>query len=136
MATVATLWTCSSPTWVSSTQITCTTPAGGGTELDVVVTVAGQSNSAGNGLFNYGVPEVTSVVPSKGDTAGGTLIVKGKGFGHNASSTRSITVGGVAGAATARRRACMRQHQGQPWAWRVDRWRERAASVGTRHCGW
>jgi len=52
------------------------TPAGVGTGLDVVVTVANQTSTGGEGLFNYTAPSIAKIVPDSNlDPNGGSTIV-------------------------------------------------------------
>jgi hypothetical protein len=77
----------------SHTAITCTLPAGQGTNLPVVVTSAGRSSNSG--LFSYNPPAITGISAASYPTSGGTLItITGSNFGLN----HSVTVGGQAAA--------------------------------------
>lgn len=63
-------------------QITCSSPAGSGTNRPVIVTVAGQSSNTG--LFTYAAPSLSQLQPSTGPTAGGfTLTLTGQNFGSS-----------------------------------------------------
>jgi hypothetical protein len=83
---------CSSTKWISATAISCTTPAGVGGALDVVVRDGGtnvqradgsKQTYEGYGLFSYSRPVVTSVSPPQGNSAGGLPItILGTSFGY------------------------------------------------------
>ena len=76
----------------SSTQITCTLPAGQGTNQVVKVSVGGQVSSAF--MFSYLPPNLTGINPLTGPTTGGTtLTLQGTNFGISGGS---VTVGGIA----------------------------------------
>ena len=66
------------------TQITATSPAGGGTVDVTVTTPAGTSATGAADRFSYvtaGLPSVTGVSPNTGSTAGGdTVVITGVGF--------------------------------------------------------
>ena len=67
----------------STTQITAVAPAGTeGTTVDVVVTNSvGASGISLNSKYSYGVPKITSINPTGGTEAGGTLVaITGTGF--------------------------------------------------------
>ena len=76
---------------VSSTSVTCITPAGTiGARTIVLTTPGGIATST----FTYiGIPTITSTTPSFGILTGGTTITI---TGTNLSNTSSITIGGVA----------------------------------------
>ena len=78
---------------VNATSITATVPAGAAGAVSVVVTTPAGSNAA-NALYTYiSGPTVTSVNPSSGSTAGGTVVtITGTTF----TGATSITFGGVA----------------------------------------
>ena len=80
-------------TYVSTTSIKATTPAGTVGAADVVVTVKPNSSPPLTGGFTYEVtPTVTGVSPSSGPTAGGTKItITGTGF----VSVATVTVDGI-----------------------------------------
>lgn len=90
-------------TLVSSSVITCTTPAGAPGEA--TVTVTDPDGYSGNGQFDYLVtPVVTGVSPSAGALGGGTLVtVTGSGFvnvtsvmfGGNPATNISVGSGGT-----------------------------------------
>jgi hypothetical protein len=87
--------TCSAPSVVTATQITCTTGAHAGGATDVIVTNSDtQSNAAGNAAYTYvPAPTFTSVGPSAGVIAGGTAVaINGTGFIAGAT----VTFGGSA----------------------------------------
>ena len=69
--------------------ITCTAPAGQGTDVVIRVTVSGQSSSYSR--FNYSAPTITSLSPVFGPTNGGTVLtLTGTSFG----SIGSVTLNG------------------------------------------
>ena len=73
---------------VNSTTITATTPAGSAGAVTVTVTANGQSGSLTNGFTYVVPPTVTSVSPSSGSTAGGTLVtITGTNFVAGATVT-------------------------------------------------
>ena len=60
-------------------QIECTLPAGAGNNLDVVVTINGQT---AEGKFNYDPPSISEIGPTTAPAAGGALInISGEDFG-------------------------------------------------------
>jgi len=64
--------------------LTCTLPEGQGADLAVATTVDGQT-SATTGTFSYSPPSLTSVTPSSGGIAGGSIItIRGENFGVQA----------------------------------------------------
>lgn len=86
---------CTSVVVVSSTSITCTTPAGTAGAVDVVVTNTDAGTDTEVGGFTYAIssPSITDVAPGSGATYGGTAItITGTDFYPNAS----VTVGGAA----------------------------------------
>jgi hypothetical protein len=73
---------CAIADWTQS-RIICTNPPGQGANVPLVVTVSGQSSKA-NSQFSYAPPTISSVTPSSGPTAGGTVLtLKGSDFGNN-----------------------------------------------------
>ena len=67
---------------VAHTRLTCTAPAGFGSNHALVVVVAGQASAAV--AYAYGAPTIASINPSNGPTMGGTLVtVNGTNFGPN-----------------------------------------------------
>jgi hypothetical protein len=73
---------------VSSTQITCVTPAGNPGAVNVAVTVNGETGTLTNGFTYVAVPTVTSVSPSNGPIAGGTEVtITGTNFATGATVT-------------------------------------------------
>ena len=68
------------------THLTATAPPGHG-PVHIVVTVGTQSSPAtGTDLFYYSNPEVTSITPNAGPTAGGTVVtINGTNFTTNAT---------------------------------------------------
>lgn len=85
---------CSSFNVETPTSATCVTPPGKVGKASVVVRTAGGANKA-NQRFTYAAlaPQVTSVSPSSGTTAGGTSITI---TGNNLTGATSIVVGGKA----------------------------------------
>jgi hypothetical protein len=81
-------------TWVNSTTITATAPAGTSGAQNVIVMNPSTLSGTGTGAFTYAVaPTVTSVTPSSGTDAGGVAItITGTGFVSGAT----VTIGGVA----------------------------------------
>ena len=81
-------------TWVNSTTITATAPAGTTGAKNVVVTNPSTLSGTGTGAFTYAVaPTVTSASPSSGTDAGGVAItITGTGFVSGAT----VTIGGAA----------------------------------------
>ena len=81
------------------TQLSFVMPAGVGTHIAIVLTVAGQ---ASNTLYvSYTAPTETQISPSTGPTAGGTtLAVTGDGFGSSSGQV-TVTIGGVSCPVTA-----------------------------------
>jgi large repetitive protein len=68
-------------TSITHTQLVCSLPAGQGTANSVSVTVGNQITVASS-LFAYGKPVLSSVMPSKVDTGGGSVItIQGSNFG-------------------------------------------------------
>lgn len=78
---------CEGARWVSSSAVTCKTPAGAGARQDVTVQTEGTRESVGEsyqgyGLFSYQRPVVTGVEPREANSAGGLPItVVGRDFG-------------------------------------------------------
>jgi IPT/TIG domain/Tyrosine-protein kinase ephrin type A/B receptor-like len=72
------------------TFMTCTIPNGVGVNLDVQLTVAGQSSNSLK--FSYLAPQISSVSPALLTTAGTTVYLFGSNFGTSAGA---VTVGGV-----------------------------------------
>ncbi len=80
---------------VGPTTITCVTPAGTAGAKSVIVSTAGQTATLTNG-FSYvapGAPTVSSISPSSGPTAGGTLVTI---TGTNFAAGATVTIGGAA----------------------------------------
>jgi hypothetical protein len=89
--------TAASFTPVSDTQITATSPAGSGT-VDVRVTAGGVTSAiTASDHFTYStgssVPVVTTISPTSGPAAGGTLVTI---TGSNLTGATSVTFGGKA----------------------------------------
>ena len=84
-----------SVTFTSSTQLIATSPGGSGTVNIQVTTPGGTSAASGADQFTYdSIPTVTSVGPSAGPIAGGTIvIINGTGF----TSSSTVSFGSVAG---------------------------------------
>ena len=84
-------------TFVSATQVTARTPAGTAGARDVQITNANGQSATRVGGFTYAAtntPIITSVSPSSGPIAGGTLItVRGVSF---TSHSMTLRIGGVA----------------------------------------
>jgi hypothetical protein len=77
---------------VSSTQITCTTPANNAGAVTVAVTVNGETGSLTNGFSYVAVPTVSSVSPNNGPIAGGTAVtITGTNFAAGATVTFGST---------------------------------------------
>lgn len=86
-------------TAATHTSITATVPSGVGSNLNVDVTVEGQTATAPQS-FTYSGPEVSGIVPNTGTTEGAYVArISGSGFG--ASGPADVTVGGVACSALA-----------------------------------
>ena len=85
---------CTSVTFISSSSLSCTTPAGSAGAANVVVTNPDSQTGTGVGAFTFvAAPTVSSVSPSSGPAVGGTSItVSGTGFVSGAT----VTVGGSA----------------------------------------
>ncbi|MFC5457339.1 beta strand repeat-containing protein [Prosthecobacter fluviatilis] len=81
-------------TVLSSTSLTCITPAGSLGAVSVAVTTVG-GTSADNTLFTYelAVPHVTDISPASGTSAGGTTVTL---TGRSFTGATSVTFGGVA----------------------------------------
>jgi hypothetical protein len=77
---------------LSATQVRATTPAGTAGARTVQVTVGGQSASLANAFTYAGAPTLTSVSPTSGSTAGGTVITL---TGTNFASGATVSVGGA-----------------------------------------
>jgi hypothetical protein len=96
--TAPTYKACTTTTFVSTSQVVCTTPSGSGAARGVQVVVEGTTlvnlgvssvATAGNltGMFSYDDPVLTQMVPSNGPVASGaTLTMFGKNFGQAYSS--------------------------------------------------
>lgn len=81
-------------TVLSSTSLTCITPAGSVGAESVVVTTVGGTN-ADNSFFTYEltVPSVAEIAPDRGTSAGGTTVtITGQSF----TGATGVTIGGVA----------------------------------------
>ncbi|MBN8422717.1 MAG: IPT/TIG domain-containing protein [Verrucomicrobia bacterium] len=81
-------------TVLSSTSLTCITPAGSVGTVSVAVTTVG-GTSADNTLFTYelAVPAVTDISPASGTSAGGTTVTL---TGRSFTGATSVTFGGTA----------------------------------------
>lgn len=92
---------CTSVTARTDTQLQCTAPAGAGTSVPVVVTIAGQSAT---GTWSYGGPQITYVTgctsnpyPTTANcpiSGGTTIVIHGLNFGS------TLVIGGVSLTAT------------------------------------
>ena len=83
----------------SQTAIVVTEPAGGGANVPVDVTVAGQTSNALD--FSYDPPSITSVSALQGYVGGGTTVtLSGTDFGVDATSD-TVTFGGAQATITA-----------------------------------
>jgi hypothetical protein len=80
---------CTAIIFVSSTSITCTTPAHAAGAVNVVVTNTDTQSGAALSAYTYrGVPTVTSVFPLAGMLAGGTAVtITGSGFYSGATAS-------------------------------------------------
>lgn len=85
---------CGSPTYVSATQLTCVTPAGGAGTVTISATnVDGQTGTAGASYTYQGAPTYTSTNIAFGPPAGGiNITITGTGF----QPGLGITIGGAA----------------------------------------
>jgi len=84
-------------TVVSSTSITCLTPAGTTGAVDVSVTTSGGTATLADAFTYNAGPALTSVAPGNGTSLGGTaLTLTGTGFTANGAGTNTVTVGGAA----------------------------------------
>lgn len=83
--------------FVSSTKLTCTTPASVAGAKNIVVTNPDTrtSGTSGNGLFTYlaAAPTVTAITPNTGSTAGGDAITNLAGTGFVNGAT--VKIGGA-----------------------------------------
>ncbi len=78
----------------SHTQITCTAPPGIGVSLSIFVKVDGQISSSQ--LISYSAPQISSVTPTVGSTAGGyTVTLTGSNFGASGSGNLAVSLSGV-----------------------------------------
>ena len=75
---------------LDGTQLVVQTPVGDGTNLPVLVTVAGQASNAAS--FSYAAPTLTSISPAHGPAAGGTTITI---FGSSFGASPAVTIGGI-----------------------------------------
>lgn len=89
--------TCTSPTVVNSTTITCTTGSHSLGPVNVVVTNLDADNQSGTLVSGYSyqiTPTISSIVPSSGRLAGGSIVtVNGNGFISDTITT--VSIGGV-----------------------------------------
>lgn len=84
-----------SVTVVNATQVQAVTPAHSGGSVDVTVTNPGGATATLAGGFTFiAPPEVSSISPTSGPTAGGTLLVI---TGNNFQSGATVLVGATAG---------------------------------------
>ena len=83
-------------TVVSSTSITCLTPAGTPGVVDVSVTTSGGTATLDDAFTYNAGPALTGVAPGNGPSSGGTaLTLTGTGFTANGAGTNTVTVGGA-----------------------------------------
>ena len=84
-------FTCTSGTvTVADTEITCTMPPGVGTNLDVIVTVAGLgSGTTGNDLYTYESPVISTL--ARGSFLGYEMTIDGSNFGPSDTSGISVS---------------------------------------------
>jgi hypothetical protein len=75
----------------SAVKIVCQLPVGSGTNLAATLTVAGQTATASFG-FSYSAPQLISISPSSGSTAGGQLITL---TGTSFDTSGTVTIGGT-----------------------------------------
>ena len=83
---------CTSVVFISSTSLTCTTPARSVGAADIVVTNPNSISGTLSGGFSF-THAISSVSPTSGTTAGGTLLTI---YGSNFSGTYAVTIGGNA----------------------------------------
>lgn len=85
--------TCSSPSLVSSTQLTCTVGAHiGGSATVTILNPNTQTATSSSSIFSYSLPTVTAIAPSSGIALGGTSVtITGTGFLAGAT----VSIGGV-----------------------------------------
>jgi hypothetical protein len=90
---------CTSVVVVSSTQITCVTPAHPGGTVEVIVTTVNGSNTTigtQNDYFYTGGPTVTFVSPNTGPATGNTIVtITGTGFTSSGMTVKFGTVSAV-----------------------------------------
>lgn len=90
--------TCTSPTVVNSTTITCTVPSSGSTTTSVTVTNSDTQTDTLASAYTYSeAPLITSVTPDNGDLDGGTTLTI---FGNYINASATVAIGGVACAST------------------------------------
>lgn len=87
---------CSGVSWTSHSLISCTLPAGMGTDRAVQVTVAGQAGPAAD-MVDYDAPVIVGVAPGSGPVAGSTPVVV---FGSNLGTAGTLTFAGATVTAT------------------------------------
>merc|ERR1711871_472584 len=86
---------CTSVKWISDTVIKCLVPEGLGKGKSVVVWAGDQNSKLDNAMWDYDVPEVTSVTPDHCRTFGDCkLTIKGRNFGHEQGEHLKVTIGG------------------------------------------
>jgi hypothetical protein len=85
---------CSAGTYISSTSIQCTVPAGGGPANDVKASVNGLDGAASK-AFSYDSPSLVSITPTRGYYIGrNTVTLSGTNFGSSASNA-VVSIGGT-----------------------------------------
>jgi hypothetical protein len=86
---------CTSVKWVSDTIVKCLVPEGLGKAKSVVVWAGDQHSKLDNDMWDYDIPEVTSVSPDHCRTFGECkLTIKGRNFGFEQGEHIKVTVGG------------------------------------------
>ncbi len=83
---------CGSFSFISSTEVRCTTGAHAAGQVDVVVTVNSSTGTATNAFTYLPTLTLSAVAPTSGTTLGGTAIVL---TGTNFDRAATVTVGGV-----------------------------------------
>ena len=85
-------FTCASGTvTVADTEITCTMPPGVGTNLDVLVTVAGlDSGATGENLYSFESPVISTLM--RGSFLGFETTIAGSNFGPSGTSGISVAI--------------------------------------------
>jgi len=89
--------TCASPVLVSDLRITCTVPAGTGTDIPVSVTINGVASTGVT--ISYEAPTLTSITPTYTWAQPGVntiVVLRGTLLGASAADIAGVWVGGVA----------------------------------------